>query len=33
MPGFADELNEEEITQVIKYVRSLGRTPSKTASK
>ena len=33
MPGFADELNEQEITQVIKYVRSLGRTPSKTASK
>ncbi|MBO0911949.1 MAG: cytochrome c [Acidobacteria bacterium] len=29
MPGFADQLTEEEIGQLIKYVRSLGRTATK----
>jgi mono/diheme cytochrome c family protein len=29
MPGFADELNDEEIAQVVKYVRSLARTAAK----
>jgi mono/diheme cytochrome c family protein len=34
MPGFADELNEEEIAQVIKYVRTLAsKTTTKTATK
>ena len=34
MPAFADDLNEEEIAQVIKYVRSLAKPgTTKTASK
>jgi mono/diheme cytochrome c family protein len=27
MPAFADQLSDEEITQVVKYVRQLGKTP------
>jgi mono/diheme cytochrome c family protein len=29
MPAFADQLSDEEITQVVKYVRQLGKTPVK----
>lgn len=28
MPAFADQLSDEEITQVVKYVRHLGKTPA-----
>lgn len=28
MPSFADQLSDEEITQVVKYVRQLGKTPA-----
>jgi len=28
MPAFADQLSDEEITQVVKYVRQLGKTPA-----
>lgn len=28
MPAFADQLSNEEITAVIKYVRQLGKTPA-----
>lgn len=27
MPAFADQLSDEEISQVVKYVRQLGKTP------
>jgi cytochrome c6 len=27
MPAFADQLSDEEITQVVKYVRQFGKTP------
>ena len=28
MPAFAEQLSDEEITQVVKYVRRLGKTPA-----
>jgi cytochrome c6 len=28
MPAFADQLSDEEIIQVVKYVRQLGKTPT-----
>lgn len=28
MPAFADQLSDEEITQVVKYVRQFGKTPA-----
>lgn len=32
MPAFADQLSDDEITQVVKYVRRLGKTPAKSTS-
>jgi mono/diheme cytochrome c family protein len=29
MPAFADQLTDEEITQVIKYVRTFGKSAKK----
>jgi len=29
MPAFADQLSDEEISQVVKYVRQLGKIPAK----
>jgi len=28
MPAFADQLSDQEITQVVKYVRQFGKTPA-----
>lgn len=28
MPAFADQLSDQEITQVVKYVRQLGKSPA-----
>jgi mono/diheme cytochrome c family protein len=28
MPAFADQLSDEEISQVVKYVRQIGKTPA-----
>jgi cytochrome c6 len=32
MPAFADQLSDEEITQVLKYVRRMAKTPAKGTS-
>ena len=29
MPSFADQLSDEEIAQVVEYVRQFGKTPAK----
>ena len=29
MPGFSDQLSDEEITQVVHYIRALGKTARK----